>query len=375
MDFEILLSPPDVRAPERAYLLDALDSGWLAPAGPHLDAFEVALAERTGRRHAVAVSSGTAAMHLALLAAGTRAGDDVLCSTFTFIGSVSPVVHLGANPVFIDSESESWNLDPGLLEDELTERARNGRLPRAVIVVDLYGVTANYAEIAELCDRFEVTLIEDAAESLGATFGARPAGSFGQTAVLSFNGNKIVTSSGGGALVTDDGDIAQRARYLATQARQPALHYEHTEVGYNYRMSNVVAAIGHAQITTLDERIARRREFHTGYREALRDLPGCRVMCPPAWGAANHWLTCVAVDGATAAVDRDGLIERLARDGIESRPVWKPMHAQPVFADAAHRLNGTADQLFETGVCLPSGSGMSDQQFKTVVAAVADAIA
>lgn len=362
----IFLSAPDVRDLELSYVTAAIESNWLAPVGPALTAFEAGLAEATGREFAVGLSSGTAALHLALLGAGVGPGDRVMCSSLTFVGSAAPIVHAGAKPVFIDSETHSWNMDPDLLRAALQADAERNDLPAAVVVVDLYGNCADYAALVGICDEFEVPLIEDAAESLGSTHGDRRAGSFGVAAILSFNGNKVITSSGGGAFITDDEAAADRARYLSTQARQPAVHYEHTEIGFNYRMSNVVAALGHAQLDRLDDRIARRTEIHQRYTDFFDGVDGAEVLAAPKWGTSNHWLSCVTFD-AGARKTAGELITALEAENVESRPIWKPMHLQPVFADAEAHLSGVGERLFETGVCLPSGSGMTDAEHDRVI--------
>lgn len=365
----IFLSAPDVRDLERDYVMAAIDSNWIAPAGPDLDAFEVQLAEKTGRKHAVALSSGTAALHLALLNVGVEAGDEVFASTLTFVGSVSPIVHIGAHPVFIDSESTSWNLDPNLLSQELDRRSTEGSLPAAVVAVDLYGNPADYEAIVEICREHDVPLIEDAAESLGANHGLGPCGSFGTSAILSFNGNKITTSSGGGAYVTDSAEDAERARYLSTQARQAAVHYEHTEVGFNYRLSNILAALGRAQVERLEDRIARRCEIYTSYSHLVAELDHVDMLTPPPWGTGNHWLSCLQIGPESKSTPKD-LIEALSRQNIESRPIWKPMHLQPVFENAEAVLNGTSERIFTQGICLPSGSGMDDADLERVLMAL-----
>jgi len=366
----IYLSAPDVREFERDYVMAAIDSNWIAPAGPDLVKFEVALAKASGRSHAVALSSGTAALHLALLEAGVKPGDSVICSSLTFIGSANPILYCGATPVFIDSESNTWNMSPDLLEAELAERAATDSLPAAAVVVDLYGVCANYERIVPILERYGVTLIEDAAEALGASFGGKPGGSFGRSAILSFNGNKIITSSGGGAFVTDDANAADRVRYLSTQARQSAIHYEHTEIGFNYRMSNICAALGRAQLETLDARINRRQEINSTYGETLADIPGIKMHSPVGPHQRNYWLSCIIIDSAESGYASGDLIDALAEDNIESRPVWKPMHLQPVFNGQPARLDRTSDRLFQMGVCLPSGSGMGPIDLERVQAAL-----
>ena len=369
-DQRIYLSPPDVSDVERKLLLEAFDSNWVAPVGPDLDAFEAQVAELVGVRHAVALSSGTAALHLALLAAGVRRGDTVLVPSFTFAASANAVMYLGARPVFLDSTADSWNIDPGLVAEELRLRADRGQLPRAVIAVDMYGQCADYEPLLIACDRYGVALIEDAAEALGATYRGRPAGSFGLAGVLSFNGNKIITTGGGGMLVTDDGQVATRARYLATQAREPVAHYEHRAVGYNYRLSNLLAAIGRGQVQRLGELIAARRETARYYRAALGDLPGLTFMPIAEYGVPNWWLSCLLVDAAAFGADRDRIIERLAGENIEARPAWKPMHLQPVFRDCVMRGGGVSADLFRRGLCLPSGSALTDHDRERIVAAV-----
>ena len=366
----IWLSPPDVREPERKLLLAALDSGWVAPTGPDVFAFEAELAERCGTAHAVAVSSGTAALHLGLLLAGVGPGDEVLVPTLTFVASANAVVYCGAHPVFIDSDPATWNISPELLAAELAERRRTGRLPAAVVTVDLYGQCADYDAILPMCDELEIPVVEDAAEAIGATWAGRPAGSFGRFGVLSFNGNKVITTSGGGALLTDDADAAARATYLAAQARQPTVHFEHSEVGFNYRLSNLLAAFGRGQLLSLDERIDRRRHIRRRYQEALAGVPGLAFGPDDARGESNAWLTCITLDPGVAPCAPEDLRGHLEGHDIESRPVWKPMHAQPVYTGAPARLDGTADRLFATGLCLPSSSGMSDGDLDRVLAAL-----
>jgi len=340
-------------------LLEAFDSGWIAPTGPHVDAFEREVAERTGVPHAVALSSGTAALHLALLLAGVERGDEVLVPSFTFIASAAAVTYLGAHPVFIDCSADSWNVDPTLVEEVLTQRAAVGRLPAALITVDLYGETAEYPALESLCRRFEVPLIEDSAEALGSTHRGRAAGSFGLAGVFSFNGNKIITTSGGGMLVTGSEEIAERARHLATQAREPFAHYEHTTVGYNYRLSNLLAALGSAQLRGLDRRMARRREIDAAYTQGLADLNGVSPMPRTAAGTSNYWLTCVLIDPETFGADRERVRVALEAANIESRPTWKPLHLQPAFSGAALVGPGHCSRVFDRGLCLPTGSSLS----------------
>ncbi|MFI5896643.1 DegT/DnrJ/EryC1/StrS family aminotransferase [Actinoplanes sp. NPDC051513] len=369
-DTRIFLSPPDVSDVERKLLLAAFDSNWVAPVGPDLDAFEAQVAELVGVRHAVALASGTAALHLALVAAGVRRGDTVLVPSFTFAATANAVMYLGARPVFLDSTPQSWNVDPELIAQELRARAGAGQLPRAVIAVDMYGQCADYQPLLDACDRYGVPLIEDAAEALGASYRGRPAGSFGLAGVLSFNGNKIITTGGGGMLLTDDGGVAKRTRHLATQAREPVAHYEHRTVGYNYRLSNLLAAVGRGQVQRLAEMIAARHATARYYREALGDLPGLSFMPVASYGRPNWWLTCLLVDPDEFGADRDQLLARLARHNIEARPAWKPMHLQPVFQDCVMRGGEVSADLFRRGLCLPSGSALTENDRERVVAAV-----
>lgn len=351
----IYLSAPDVGEVERDALMRAFDGGWIAPVGPDLDEFEGAVTDMIGW-HAVALSSGTAALHLALLAVGVEAGDDVFVSTFTFAASANAIAYCGASPVFIDSDDASWNMSPALLERALDDAARRGRTPSAVVVVDLYGQCADYDRIVASCRRHGVPVVEDAAEALGAAYKGGPAGSFGDISLLSFNGNKIMTTSGGGMLLSPDRAVADRARYLSTQARQPAVHYEHDEVGYNYRLSNLLAALGRAQLSRLPDMVARRLEINGRYRAALADLP-LGFMPIPEWSRWNGWLTCVVFESAEA---RDRTMAALDAADIESRPLWKPLHLQPAFRRYPGVVDGTSERLFDTGLCLPSGSVLSD---------------
>lgn len=370
----IFLSAPEASDSERELLLDAFDSNWIAPLGPHVDAFEAEIAERAGVRHAAALSSGTAAVDLALRLVGVRARDRVLVPSMTFMGSVGPIVHMGAEPVFVDSEPATWNVDPDLVAEELARAADTGRLPAAVISVDLYGQCADYTRLEPVCREYAVPLIEDAAEALGARWGDRPAGSFGACGVFSFNGNKIITTSGGGMLVSDDAAMIERTRYLATQARSPAPHYEHEEVGFNYRMSNVCAALGRGQLRGLDRKVARRRAIFDRYHEALEQLPGITFMPEADTGLATRWLTVMQVDSSVAGVDRDAVRKHLATLDIEARPAWKPMHTQPVFASAEILGGSVSERIFRDGLCLPSGSGLTDDQIDRVIDEVGQAL-
>ena len=362
----IYLSPPDVGAAERALLLDAFDSGWIAPLGPHVDAFEREFAEAVGVPHAVALSSGTAALHLALEVLGVGRGDEVIASTLTFAATANAICYVGAAPVFVDVSPGTWNLDPDLLDEELARRGRLGRQVAAVIAVDLYGQCADYGRIEAICERHGVPLLEDAAEGLGATCGSRQAGAFGDCAAFSFNGNKIITTSGGGMLVSHRRDIVERARHLSTQARQPVAHYEHEEIGYNYRLSNLLAALGRGQLAGLDRKVARRRAVRAGYRSALASCQGVEFMPEAAYGRSNAWLTCLTIDPAQFGADRETVRLFLESRNIESRPVWKPMHLQPVFREAHVCGGSVAAELFETGLCLPSGSNLTAEDQRRV---------
>jgi dTDP-4-amino-4,6-dideoxygalactose transaminase len=355
---------------ERRLLLEAFDSNWIAPLGPHVDAFERELAERVGVAHAAALSSGTAALQIALLLLGVRAEDEVLVPTLTFIATASAVTYLGAKPVFVDSDPSTWTIDPDLVEDELERRNHKGRMPAVVLPVDLYGQCADYARLAEICGRFGVPILEDAAEALGATYSDRAAGSFGEAGVFSFNGNKIVTTSSGGMLVSNSEALVGRARHLSTQAREGVPHYEHREIGFNFRMSNLLAAVGRGQLRSLDSRIERRREIHFLYRETLADVPGIEFMPRAPYCESNYWLTCVLVDPLEFGADREAIRLELERHDIESRPTWKPMHLQPAFADAQACGGGHAASIFERGLCLPSGSAMTAADVERVVEAI-----
>jgi dTDP-4-amino-4,6-dideoxygalactose transaminase len=363
----VYLSPPEVGDEERRMLLEAFDSNWIAPVGPDIDAFEAEIAETTGVAHAVALSSGTAALHLALLGAGVEAGDEVLVPSFTFIASAAAVTYLGARPVFVDCSLESWNLDPSLVEEFLSERAIASQLPAAVITVDLYGETADYGALESLCRRFEVPLIEDSAEALGATYRARAAGSFGAAGIFSFNGNKIIPTRGGGMLVTESGELAGRVRHLATQAREPFPHYEHTSVGYNYRLSNLLAALGRAQLRGLENRIERRKRIDAAYADGLGDMPGISMMPRTRAGTSNYWLTCIVIDPGDFGADREEIRLALEKVDIESRPTWKPLHLQPAFSGAPFVGPGHCARIFERGLCLPTGSALSPADQSRVI--------
>jgi dTDP-4-amino-4,6-dideoxygalactose transaminase len=364
----IYLSPPHMGQEERELLLEAFDSNWIAPLGPHVDAFEREVAELVGTAGAAALSSGTAAIHLALMLLDVGPGDHVLAPTFTFSATINPIRYLGAEPVFIDSERSTWNMDPNLLEDELRESAERNALPKAVITVDLYGQCADYDAIEKLCERYEVPLVEDAAEALGAQFRNRAAGSFGQFGVFSFNGNKIITTSGGGMLVSDRTDLLERARFLASQARDDAPHYQHSEVGYNYRLSNLLAAVGRGQLQKLKARINGRRRNRDYYEKCLGDLPGISFSPLDPRGESNCWLTCIVIDDTKFGASRDGVRRHMEAENIEARPLWKPMHLQPVFEQHRYRGGRVAEMCFEQGLCLPNGTALTESDLAYVVA-------
>jgi dTDP-4-amino-4,6-dideoxygalactose transaminase len=371
-DPRVLLSPPDVGHVEEALVLEAMRSGWVAPAGPFLTQFETELAERTGRAHAVALSSGTAALHLSLLAVGVRPGDVVLMPTLTFVATANAVVYTGAEPCFVDVDPRSGNLDVGAMR-AATERLRaSGRRVTAVIPVDIFGICADYGRLLPAALELGLVVIEDAAEALGSTSPLGPAGSFGAAAALSFNGNKIMTTSGGGAIVTDDPSLADRVRYLSTQAREPVAHYEHRSIGYNYRLSNILAAIGVGQLSRLDDMIDRRRAIHASYVDLLSGVPGVRLLDAADGFRSNCWLTVLVVDEERSGWHADSLAKHLAAHDIETRPVWKPMHLQPVYAERPTQLTGVAENLFERGLVLPGGSAHTSATVSRVMGCVAD---
>lgn len=370
----IYLSPPEVTYQDREYLLAALAGGWIAPLGPDVDAFEVELGRAVNRSDVVALSSGTAALHLALLLAGVGPGDEVLVSTLTFAATANAVRYVGADPVFVDSSAKSWNLDPDLLAEALEDARRRGRRFAAAVVVDLYGSCADYERIEDLLNEHEVPLIEDAAEALGGSQHGRPAGSFGMFGVLSFNGNKIITTSGGGALLVNDLTLANKARFLATQARDPAPHYEHSELGYNYRLSNLLAALGRSQLLDLPRRVEARRAHNAAYRAALGSIPGTEFMPEPPGSFATFWLSTLTLDSAQSGIDRDQVRVQLEALNIEARPVWKPMHLQPLYSGCRVVGGAVAADLFHRGICLPSGSSLDVAGRERVIGGILDLI-
>ncbi len=375
----IFLSPPHIGGEEIRFVNEAFDSNYVAPVGPQVDAFEREFAEKTGITYTVALASGTAAMHLALRITGVKQGDEVFASTLTFIGSVSPATFLGATPVFIDADRISWNMNPDLLAEELERCNKKGKLPKAVIPTDLYGQCTDYDRIKEICSPYNIPVIVDSAEACGALYKGKHAGFGAKAAVFSFNGNKIITTSGGGMLASEDKSLIDQARFLSQQARDPASHYEHTQIGYNYRMSNVLAAIGRGQLRVLDERVKAKRRIFDYYKNALKDIPGIEFMPEAPYGRSNRWLTVILITPEIFGADREKVRVALEAENIESRPVWKPMHIQPVFRSQnnskeiypARAVGGeVAEDLFERGLCLPSGTAMTCEDMNRVISSI-----
>lgn len=367
----IFLSSPHLSGNEHNYVMEAFESNWVAPLGPNVDQFEKEIAQYVGVNDAVAVSSGTAAIHLALSLLGVQKGDKVFCSTLTFVASANPILYQQAEPVFIDSEPETWNMSPAALESAFQEAETEGKLPKAVVIVNLYGQSAKMDELMAICNYYQVPVIEDAAESLGSYYKGMPSGSFGKFGIYSFNGNKIITTSGGGMLVCNDLNIIQKARFLATQARDPAPHYQHSEIGYNYRLSNILAGIGRAQFEVLEERVKARRMIFDRYVLELGEIPGLTFMPELANTFSNRWLTALTLDEEKVGLTVQELINALEKENIEARPVWKPLHLQPLFSNMKYyphcENEDIAANLFRTGICLPSGSNMTiDDQIRVI---------
>jgi dTDP-4-amino-4,6-dideoxygalactose transaminase len=375
MNNRIYMSSPDIGELEEQSVLAAMRSGWIAPLGPDVDAFEAEMAARVGVTHAVALSSGTAALHLGLLGLNVGPSDIVVTSTMTFAATANAIVYTGAEPYFIDCELGTGNMDPVLLREALEELYRGGEKVAAIVPVDLLGKTVNYTAICAIAAEYGIPVLADAAESLGATHNGKAAGSFGRASILSFNGNKIMTTSGGGMLLTDDANLALRVRYLATQARQPVTHYEHTDIGYNYRLSNLLAALGRAQLTRLDEMISQRRDVRRGYRQILVNIDGVEIFGGVDDEHDNCWLTSIVVDPQVVGWSTAELSKALLADNIESRPLWKPMHLQPVFGSARRLTNGNSERLFNTGLTLPSGSALRHHHVDRVFGRIHDFIA
>ena len=375
----IFLSPPHMSGNEQKYVNQAFEQNWIAPLGPNVDAFEHQIAEYIGVKSAAAVSAGTAAIHLALQLLGVNRDDTVFCSSLTFAASANPIAYQGAEPIFIDSEPDTWNMSPVALEKAFEDAKASGKLPKAVIVVHLFGQSAKMDEIMDVCDKYGVLVVEDSAESLGTTYKGKQTGSFGKFGIFSFNGNKIITTSGGGMLVSNDEVAIQKARFLSTQARDPAVHYEHSHIGYNYRMSNIVAGVGRAQLEVLNNRVQARRDIFTRYKTALGELPGITFMPEFEDAVPNRWLSTLLIDEKVTGVTYLDVIEALAAQNIEARPVWKPLHRQPVFAGSKYYTHGDtdsiSDKLFSQGLCLPSGSSMTVENQERVIATVKEVLA
>lgn len=356
---------------EQEYIKEAFQTNWIAPLGPNVDAFEREMSNYIGGAGALALSSGTVAIHLALRLLGVTAGDVVFCSSLTFVASANPILYMGASPVFIDSEPDSWNMSPTALERAMSDAQAKGKLPKAVIIVSLYGQSADMAPLIEICDRYDVPVIEDAAESLGATYQGKASGTLGKFGIFSFNGNKIITTSGGGMLVSNDLEALEKARFWSTQARDQARHYEHSEMGYNYRMSNVLAGIGRGQLSVLNKRVEARRKIFARYAEALSDIQGLTFMPEAKFGTATRWLTALTIDPDICGVKTDTIINQLEAENIESRPVWKPLHLQPLFSQFEYYPHtpsySVSDDLFFNGICLPSGSSLTEEEQSRVI--------
>lgn len=363
---------------EHRYINEAFETNWIAPLGPNVDAFEKEIADYVGANEAVAVSSGTAAIHLALSLLGVKKGDLVFCSSLTFIASANPIIYQGAEPVFIDSEPETWNMSPEALERAFKDALHDGKLPKAVIVVNLYGQSAKMDEIIELCDYYNVPIIEDAAESLGSSYKGKASGTFGEFGIYSFNGNKIITTSGGGMLVSNDTELLRKARFLATQARDPAPHYQHSHIGYNYRMSNILAGIGRAQLEVLEKRVEARKSVFEKYYQELVQFSGFNFMPELKGTVSNRWLTALTINKAEAGVSVKELLNALSEQSIEARPVWKPLHLQPVFQGIKYyehsQKENISEHLFKNGICLPSGSNMSEEDQMRVINCIKDTV-
>lgn len=368
MNSKIWLSSPHIGLTELHYVNEAFATNWIAPLGPHVNAFEDGLQCLTQTKHAAALSSGTSAIHLALILLGVKSGDIVFCQSITFSASANPIAYQGAIPVFIDSENDTWNMDPTLLKTALEEAKHNGKLPKAIIPVHLYGMPAKMDKILSISKEYGVPVIEDAAEALGSNIDNKPCGSFGEFGVLSFNGNKIITTSGGGALISENAELIEKARFLSTQARDMAPHYQHSHIGYNYRMSNVLAGIGRGQLEVLNERVAARRHNYERYKQyfSKHNDNGFQIQFQeePQGYNSNRWLTCILVDPKfNKGLNREAIRLAMEVKNIETRPLWKPMHQQPVFASTKSYVNGVSDKLFENGLCLPSGSNLTDEEF------------
>lgn len=370
---KIWLSSPHMGGTEEKYVQEAFDSNWVAPLGPNVNGFEQDIADYLqDDMHVAALTSGTSALHLGLILLGVQPGDEVICQSFTFSASANPIKYLGATPVFVDSEDETWNMSPRFLEEAIMDRVAKGKKPKAIIPVHLYGMPAKMNEIMAIADRYDIPVLEDAAEALGSSINGKMCGTFGKIAALSFNGNKIITTSGGGALVAHDKELVNKARFLSTQARDEAPHYQHSHVGYNYRMSNICAGIGRGQMEVLDTRIAQRRRIYSWYTEEMGAIPGVSFVTEPEGYFSNRWLTTILVDPKQSNITRETLRLAFESKNIESRPLWKPMHMQPVFEGCPFYGDGTSERLFEQGLCLPSGSNLGDTELTRIKAVIQD---
>ena len=368
---KIWLSPPHISGNEKKYVNEAFDQNWIAPAGPHLDQFEDKISKFSNGYEVAVLSSGTAAIHLSLILLGIKKDDIVLCSSFTFSASVNPVIYQGATPVFIDSEPETWNMDPVLLEDAITDYIKIGRKPKAIILVHLYGYPAKLDQVLEISNKYNIPIVEDAAEAIGSKYKDQPLGTFGEIGIFSFNGNKIITTSSGGALISKNKEFIKKAKFLATQSRDNSPHYEHSEIGYNYRMSNVCAAIGIGQIEVLESRVEKRRFIYNYYKENLSSIPFISFVDDMDGYFSNRWLTTILIS-EKSVINREDIRLKLLEHNIESRPLWKPMHMQPVFSSYKSYINGVSEDLFKRGLCLPSGSIMQEKDLNRVVDIIKD---
>ncbi|AZQ63561.1 aminotransferase class I/II-fold pyridoxal phosphate-dependent enzyme [Flammeovirga pectinis] len=361
MNKKIWLSSPNMGGKEDIYVKEAFDTNWIAPLGPHVNNLEQDICNYTGSEHCAALSSGTSAIHLALILLGIKEGDEVLCSSFTFSATANPIVYQKATPIFIDSECETWNMSPLLLEEAIKDRINLGKKPKAILLVHLYGIAAKMDEIMEISSKYDIPLIEDAAEALGSTYKGKALGTFGVMGVFSFNGNKIITTSGGGALISDNEERIQKARFLATQARDNAPHYQHSQIGYNYRMSNICAGIGRGQMEILNDRVSQKRSIRSFYESIFQDIDGIKVLKEDSnVSFSNAWLSCMTIDKEIIGFDREALRLAFEEDNIEARPLWKPMHLQPIFEKYPSYIDGTSEKLFEIGLCLPSDTNIDD---------------
>jgi len=368
---KIWLSPPHISGNEKKYVNEAFDQNWIAPAGPHLDQFEDEISRFSNGYEVAVLSSGTAAIHLSLILLGIKKDDIVLCSSFTFSASVNPVIYQGATPVFIDSEPETWNMDPVLLEDAINDYIKIGRKPKAIILVHLYGYPAKLDQVLEISNKYNIPIVEDAAEAIGSKYKDQPLGTFGEIGIFSFNGNKIITTSSGGALISKNKEFIKKAKFLATQSRDNSPHYEHSEIGYNYRMSKVCAAIGIGQLEVLESRVVKRRFIYNYYKENLSSIPFISFVDDLDGYYSNRWLTTILIS-EKSVINREDIRLKLLENNIESRPLWKPMHMQPVFSSYKSYINGVSEDLFKRGLCLPSGSIMQEKDLNRVVDIIKD---